>query len=45
MPEVDDDDKATGTNSVLGKARLILESFDLDDGLTLTEITARTSIP
>lgn len=34
-----------GANSVLGKAQLILESFELDDdSLTLTEIVLRTGI-
>lgn len=40
-----DDGREGGANSVLGKARLILESFELDDdSLTLTEITLRTGI-
>ncbi|MDH6198105.1 DNA-binding IclR family transcriptional regulator [Mycobacterium frederiksbergense] len=40
-----EDDTAGAANSVLGKARLILESFDLDvDRLTLTEIAARTGL-
>lgn len=34
-----------GANSVLGKARLILEAFNLDDyGLSLTELSRRTGI-
>ena len=41
----DVDEEAPGANSVLGKARLILEAFQLDDdSLTLTEITRRTGI-
>lgn len=41
----DDDARDGGANSVLGKARLILESFQLDDdSLTLTEIVARTGM-
>ena len=41
----DDDARDGGANSVLGKARLILEAFELDDdSLTLTEIVARTGI-
>ena len=41
----DDDTRGGGANSVLGKARLILESFELDDdSLTLTEIVARTGM-
>lgn len=41
----DDDVREGGANSVLGKARLILEAFELDDdSLTLTEIVARTGI-
>ena len=40
-----DDAREGGANSVLGKARLILEAFELDDdSLTLTEIVARTGI-
>ena len=35
-----------GANSVLGKVRLILEAFDVDDdGLTLSELSRRTGIP
>ncbi|WP_162253302.1 IclR family transcriptional regulator [Mycobacterium sp. Root135] len=42
---MDDVDQAAGSNSVLGKARLILEAFQLDDGsLTLTELSRRTGI-
>lgn len=45
MDDVDDVDQAAGSNSVLGKARLILEAFQLDDGsLTLTELSRRTGI-
>jgi DNA-binding IclR family transcriptional regulator len=41
----DEDERDGGANSVLGKARLILESFELDDdSLTLTEIVLRTGI-
>ena len=41
----DDEAREGGANSVLGKARLILEAFELDDdSLTLTEIVARTGI-
>lgn len=41
----DGDARDGGANSVLGKARLILEAFGLDDdSLTLTEIVARTGI-
>lgn len=41
----DDEVREGGANSVLGKARLILEAFELDDdSLTLTEIVARTGI-
>ncbi|AWB93693.1 IclR family transcriptional regulator [Aeromicrobium chenweiae] len=41
----DDDVREGGANSVLGKARLILEAFELDDdSLTLTGIVARTGI-
>ena len=35
-----------GANSVLGKARLILESFRIEDqGMSLTELAERTGIP
>ena len=35
-----------GANSVLGKVRLILEAFGVDDdGLTLSELSRRTGIP
>ena len=45
MVDVDDADQAAGANSVLGKARLILEAFQLDDdSLTLTEMARRTGI-
>jgi hypothetical protein len=47
VPTVSDADEARegGANSVLGKARVILESFELDDdSLTLTEIAVRTGI-
>lgn len=45
MPVPGEKDREGAANSVLGKARLILESFELDDdSLTLTEIVARTGV-